>query len=65
MKITPTELENFAQQIARPGFHIDVHDGIKELIGRLDPADYDAVLGRAAEIVRECARKLRQTTSVK
>jgi len=64
MKITPQELENFAVQIARPDFIIDTHDGIKELIGHLDPADYDAVLARAAEIVRERAQRLRRAASV-
>ncbi|WP_128923159.1 hypothetical protein [Bradyrhizobium guangxiense] len=53
MRITPEQLENFATQIAGSEFEIQAHDGIKELIGHLTPDDYDAVLARAAEIVRE------------
>ena len=53
VKITAQELEDFAVKIANPGFNIDVDDGIRELIGHLDFDDYDAVLRRAAEIVRK------------
>ncbi len=63
MNITPQELERFAQQIARPDFEIRVDDGIKELIGHLDRDDYDAVLARAAEIVRERAARVGQATA--
>ncbi|WGS21743.1 MULTISPECIES: hypothetical protein [unclassified Bradyrhizobium] len=38
---------------------IDADDGIKELIGYLSPDDYVDVLARAAEIVRESAKKRR------
>ncbi|MGQ0683460.1 hypothetical protein [Bradyrhizobium sp.] len=60
-KITPQQLENFATQIARPDFDIDAHDGIEEMIGHLSLEDYDAVLARAAEIVRKRAEKLRRS----
>ncbi len=53
MKITTEELENFAAQIANSGFNIDADDGIRRLIGHLHPDDYDAVLVRAAELVRK------------
>ncbi len=61
MKITSQQLEQFATQLARPDFEIRTDDGIKELIGHLAPDDYDAVLARAAQIVRERARNLRRS----
>ena len=50
--ITKVELEKFAMQIAHPDFDIETATDIKALIGHLDFPDRDAVLARAAEIVR-------------
>ena len=56
--ITKVELEKFAMQIAHPDFDIETATDIKALIGHLDFPDRDAVLARAAEIVRSRAKTL-------
>ena len=56
--ITKDELEKFAMQLAHPDFDVDSGPDIDKLIGHLDFCDSNAVLARAAEIVRQRAKTL-------
>ena len=60
--MTKDELERYAMQIAHPDFDIETATDIKALIGPLDFPDRDAVLARAAEIVRSRAKTLSGAT---
>jgi hypothetical protein len=51
--ITEIEIETYALQIAEPAFGKISDATLAPLIGHLDPADFEAVLERAAEIAHQ------------
>lgn len=58
VQITPTDLERYVARIAHPDFNIENERATNQLIGHLKPNEYDAVLTRAAAIVRARAQAI-------